>query len=662
MSAGPHQAYAVPTEAAAVRAPRYEHAARRITYAALIGAMAQVALTVAGLYGGFRLLMLSTDVALPGGALLPALIAGSFVAHRVARRLSRIIGGSVARPIEMIVSHLAASGDDVIDRFRAPTGRRLDVAALMADEAFLRLRFALAEERTREVLADLEEARAEANQQNLAKSQFMANMSHELRTPLNAILGYAMLLQEDAAAARDTSVVADLERIALSGRELLVLINNLLDLSRLETGKVVPAPTIVDLKTLLASVSADVAGDIAKQGGSLVILPSADVGMLSSDGLKIAKCLSHLVRFAADAGPAREISLALKPTSSIDGVASVEFTIWLPDQDDNLIAAFRVLEASLATAGDLEPRTMGVQIARKIAQLLGGDVEVVRGTDGCLCLRLSVPLGTAKDVERDKQHLPSCDEAAAMLADARKIAADARCALVIDDNPEALDLMQRWLGKLGYSVAIASDGNRGLALAASCRFDLIILDVFMEGPSGYDVLAQLRGSARTRATPVIMYTVEDDRARSLDAGASDHVCKPVSEQQLRGLLQIYREPMIGDLLIIDDNDRSAEFLEGCAKQIGLTSRRASNDAEGLALARASRPSGVLLDMSESRGFKQLQALLADDAFAGVPVVVLSTGVISSSDHRRIEEAGYRLLPKGLHFPREIAATIKEMVG
>jgi len=644
------------------RIPRYERAARRIAYAAALGALAQVTLGAAAGYIAGRLFESAVGIESRLIASALAIIAGGVLAHHIARRMSRIIGASVARPIEMIVTHLAACGDDIIDQFHAPKCRRLNAGRLLADEAFLRARFAAAEERTRELIAQLENARTQATMQNAAKSQFLAGMSHELRTPLNAILGYAMLLQEDANAAGNTGAIADLERIAVAGRHLLTLINNVLDLSRLDTGKMAINKAAIDVNAMLAAVSSDVVKDLAAHGGTLAAFPSADVCVLPGDGSKVAQCLGNLVRYAATVGPGREIRLDVARTAGTASGATAEFTVWawgvetmpaVPVLGPNAIEPF---------ARELDPATLGLQIARHMARLMDGDVDVMRTPDGQPRLRLSLPLNASGNADYVSEHAK--DEAVVQDETLYGDADALRCALVIDDNPEALDLMRRWLGKLGYAVAVAADGEQGLAMAAARKFDVIMLDVFMPGRSGYEVLDELRAAAMTSDTPIIMCTVDDDRARALSAGATDHVRKPVSEEQMRSLLQTYREPITGDLLVIDANDVSAELVKRCARQVGFATRRAVSRAEGLALARASRPSAVVFDLATSRsdGVPALEALLADGVLAGVPVVILASGEISPDAHRWIEQAGYRFLPKGAYFPREIAAKLKELVA
>lgn len=651
----------VVTAPAQHRTPRYERVARRIAYAAIVGAMGRVALACAAGYAVGRLAGLAgIDARLAAPVL--ALFSGCFVAHLAARGMSRIIGGSVARPIEMIVTHLAASGDDIIDQFHAPKGRRLDAGKLLADEAFLRARFAAAEERVRDMVEQLQEAKAQATLQNAAKSQFLAGMSHELRTPLNAILGYAMLLQEDALAAGDASATADLERIALAGRHLLKLINNVLELSHLETGKVALNRTPIDVKVLLAAVSNDVTNDLVPHGGTLSILPSNRVSILFGDQFKITQCLNNLVRYAAQVGPGREIRLGAAQAIGDSSAITAQFTVSVSGAEPMPAVPLDKLAKFEAFSSDLDPAALGLQIARHMARLMGGEIDLLNGPDAGLDLRLSIPLnvGGSHDEAARHQNEDASLQNPTLYGDPEA----SRCALVIDDNPEALDLMGRWLAKLGYAVAVAPDGDVGLALAAARKFDVIMLDVFMPGRSGYEVLEALRAASMTSETPVIMCTVDDDRGRALSAGATDHIRKPVSEAQLRQLLQTYGEPVTGDLLVIGGNDQSAEMLRGCAKQVGLATRRAASSTEGLALARVSRPNAIVFDLSSSRDDRihELEALLADEALVGVPVVVLAGGEISPDTQHRIEQAGYRFLPQNAYFPREIADKLKELVA
>lgn len=639
----------------------FEAAARRIALRSTLEIIASTALGAAAAgYCGWILADLA-GLTPWKVAPLPALAFGTLVAVHAARRQATILGAAVARPIDLIVGHLVVSGEDVVSELRAPLQKRLNAAYLAADEALLRERFAAVEKRARDAVAELEAARTTANLQNAAKSQFLANMSHELRTPLNAVLGYAMLLHEDAKAAGNTAAVADLDRITLAGRHLLTLINDILDLSKLDAGKATVERTVIDLRGLLEAVSAEVGKDSERGSGKIAARVTEDVGMMIGDVTKVRQCLVNLLTFARKAGQNDTLQLEVSVQETPATLAA--FAIDIAGVESGSIERLfdPLIEAASLGAKRFDGSELSLAVTRRLARLMGGDVNVEDGPESGSRLLLTLPLNRTSKTGRSSDAREDFPAVAPRL---NGVGTAARTALVIDDNASAIDLMQRWLAKLDYQVVAATSGEEGLAIAKARRFDLIILDVFMPDRSGYDILGALRENAATIDTPVILVTVDDDRAKGLGAGATDYIRKPLSEAQLRSMLEIYREPAAGDILIIEDDEDSAQLVIRCAEQVGFATRRAVDGIEGLAMAAARRPSAIVLDLAMPRcdGFNVIEGLLADEALAAVPVIVLSAGEISFEDHKRIEAAGYRFLAKGVHSPREIAAQLRELIA
>ena len=634
-------------------APRFEAAARRIAFRTMLEAIGGVAfVSLAAGWCGWL-----------GG--LPALVAaalavacGTFAALFVAHRKAAILGAAVARPIELIVGHIATSGEDIVSELRSPQGKRLNAGDLARDEALLKERFAEIERRGREAFAQLEEARAKADLQNLAKSQFLAGMSHELRTPLNAVLGYAMLLQEDAKAAGNEAAVADLDRIVLAGRQLLALINDIVELSKLDAGKASVDRSVIDLRALVETVVADFRNDTGEHAPELDVSIAHEAGLMIADMTKIRRCLANLLTYARGAAAGKRIDLVLTvkdtPSTAVFEISNLLIEKGSAEHLFNPLA-----EAGQAGERRFTGSELSLAVTRRLARLMGGDV-VIDGSGAGAALVLSLPMNRPSRSGRTTETPAAPHEIVPVELAGRQ----ERTALVIDDNPAAIDLMQRWLRRLDYEVVAATMGEEGLALAKAQRFDLIILDVFMPDRTGYDILEALRENAASTDTPVILVTVDDDRIQGLDAGATEYMRKPVSEAQLRSMLEIYREPAAGDILVIEDDDDAARLVKRCAEQVGFSTRRAFDGFEGLAMAAANRPSAIVLDLAMPRcdGFDVIERLLADEALASIPVIVLSAGEISFEDHKRIEAAGYRFLTKGVHSPREIAAQLKELIA
>jgi signal transduction histidine kinase/DNA-binding response OmpR family regulator len=590
--------------------------------------------------------------------------AALIVAGLAALALGRLFAAPASRATELLMSYLIMAGEDPTTDIALHSQRSLSLSAIMKDFDHLEERVANVVSRSQAIIAELERAREHANLQNLAKSQFLANMSHELRTPLNAILGYAMLLSEDAIEAKNEPVVADLERIQQAGRHLLSLINEILDLSKMEAGKATLDRTVVDVTGLVRSAAINFDTEAQRNGNRFTVKIDSDVGIMIGDEPKIRQCLNNLLGNAFKFTTNGDVSLDVTLIES-KGKDQVEFRIADTGigigagQLENLFEPFR--QGDGTASRKYGGTGLGLAIARRLARMMLGDLSVEstqgKGSVFTLMLPLNAGAGTTPDEGRAQPDLATSDLIA--LSDETFD----RTALIIDDSDSAIDLMRRWLGRLNYGVLFAHDGETGLEIARAQKPDLILLDVLMPGRSGYDILEELRRDAGLNDTPIILVTVDDDRARGLGAGATDYIRKPVAESQLRAMLEVYRDKVDGEILIVEDDNDAAELVERCARQVGFSTRRAIDGAQGLAMAKEATPIAIVLDLAlpNFNGFQVIDALQSDEKLRKIPVIVLSATEISLEEHRRIVDAGYLFCAKGTSSPREIAQHLKEMV-
>ncbi len=368
-------------------------------------------------------------------------------------------------------------------------------------------------------LAAREEARDAAEQANRAKSQFLANMSHELRTPLNAVIGYAEILDEDLEAEGLEASRKDVMRIRSSARHLLNLINEILDLSKIEAGRMDVAPSRFDVEAFIAETVETVAPVAVANGNRLRLDIDPEVGEACTDLQKLKQCLLNLLSNAAKFTRAGEIALRAKRQRR-DGRDWLDIEVadtgvgMTPAQVAKLFQPF--VQADAQTSREFGGTGLGLAITRRLAQLLGGDVIVVSKLGKGSRFTLSVPA----DYE---VHLP---EAAAQAG------ADGPVVLVIDDAVEARDLVRRALARLGFDVRSAPTLAEGLAQAKALRPAAIVLDVGLPDGSGWDLLQILKADDDLRSTPVIVHSIEDDATRSLALGAVMHLRKPVDRAEL----------------------------------------------------------------------------------------------------------------------------------
>lgn len=588
-----------------------------------------------------------------------ALGIGGIAALVAIRSLSKLMARLCSRPLEMILSQPELAGDPAFEDMNWGRGNGLSQAELEADLDSLSRALRGSARRSRETMSELEHAREHANRQNVAKSQFLASMSHELRTPLNAILGYAMLLQEDALEAGDQSAAADLDRIQVAGRSLLSIINDILDLAKIESGKSVIERGVVNVRDLVDNVVRS-CPQASRNGNAFEIDVSTDVGILIGDGGKVRQCLLNLLQNAFKFTKGGQVTLSVE-TAYESTVAGIAFSIRdtgigiAADHQETLFEAFG--RAEQAGASKFGGAGLGLAITRRLARMMSGDCTVESKRDEGSTFRLWIPLSPHGDGQ--KRAAPTSPAVCRPVKRGSK-----PVALIIDDDDAALDLMRRWLKRNGYDVVGAPDAESGLELARAQRPDLILLDALLPGRSGYDILPELSADPRLRRTPVILVTIDDDRPRGLASGACDYLRKPLTERRLLSVIDLYRAPTSGDVLVIDDDDDAAELIKRSVEQMGFSSRRASDGLEGISMASEARPAAIVLDllMPGLNGFEVIDRLSANENLADVPLIVVSGCEISLPEHRRLEAAGYRFFTKGAATPREIVQSLREMVA
>jgi len=504
------------------------------------------------------------------------------------------------------------------------------------------------------LVQQLAEARDNAEAASHAKSQFIANMSHELRTPLNAVIGYATLLMEDASAEGRPTEADDLARILRAARHLLSLINEILDLSKIEAGRIELETSLIDLRPFVEETLATL-GPPPSPEVKLEVQVEDGLRSMSGDVTRIRQCLLNLLSNAfkfTERG-----SVCLRVRSGILGDARavafevVDTGIGMDEaQQARLFNTF--VQGDASTTRRYGGTGLGLAITRSLARLMGGEIEVSSEAGTGSTFSLILPREAAGD---DCPLPPPLD-----LQSVDGIPEGKKIALVIDDDPAAVDLFRRWLERMGYGVVAAVDGQQGLDAAAKIGPDLIILDIHMPRSSGWDVLDRLKDDPSLCQIPVVVVTVDDDRRRGIVAGAADYLTKPASQEDLTRALGVLRSDATGEILIVDDDEDAGNIIERTAKSIGLDVRRAYDGEEGLRLARERAPGVIVLDLTMPRmnGFEMLSALGEDPVLAKVPVVVFSARSFSIEEHERLLAAGCTVHSKGVSSPRELLEDLK----
>jgi PAS domain S-box-containing protein len=528
--------------------------------------------------------------------------------------------------------------------------------------------FAIVREITERVhaAAQLEAARDAAEAANRAKSVFLANMSHELRTPLNAILGYSEMLTEDAEDAGQESAAADLKRIHQAGSHLLSLINDVLDLAKIESGKMEALAEDFDVESLIDDVSATAQPLMAKNDNQLRVERGEAVGRAHQDLTKLRQSLLNLLSNAAKF--TREGTVTLMAERSVrDG--SDWLTLSVRDSGIGIAAdkLDRVFEefgqAEETTSRDYGGTGLGLPISRRFCLMLGGDLTLESRPGEGSTFTISVPAVLPEvDVEAPVETGPA--RTAAELAALRETGAG-RTVLVIDDDPEARDIVERLLRKDDFVVVTADSGEEGLRLAHELRPAAITLDVIMPDMDGWAVLRALKADPSLRDVPVVMLTMLDDKTRGYSLGATDYLVKPVDRDQLRSVVSRYHAPEApGTALLVDDDPAVRETVSSALSTAGWQVETAENGRVALARLAENRPSLILLDlmMPVMDGFDFLIELHANPDWREIPVIVLTAKDLSAEDRRSLSGRVEQIVEKDTWSHEQLASLVQKLVS
>ena len=503
----------------------------------------------------------------------------------------------------------------------------------------------------------LQVAQQAAEAASKAKSQFLANMSHELRTPLNAIIGYSEMLQEEADDLGTPEIKPDLQKIHGAGKHLLGLINDILDLSKIEAGKMTLYLETFEVQTLLHEVAATVQPLMQKNGNRLTLEFTPEIGSMRADVTKVRQALFNLLSNASKFTDKGIITLRARRQGADLVFDVIDSGIGMtPEQVGRLFQAFAQADAS--TSKKYGGTGLGLALSRKFCQLMGGDLTVASEAGKGSTFTATIP---AEVIEVAEEMVPAVSTPAAEIPST----GSGPLVLVIDDDSTVQDLLRRSLNRDGFRVETAPDGMSGLARARELHPDIITLDVMMPGMDGWEVLAALKEDPETADIPVIVVSLVDERGLGFSLGAADYLTKPLDFSRLSAVLNRHAKVGLGrKVLIVEDDQATQELLQKRLTQEGWQVVAASNGREALERLTQGPPDLVLLDlmMPEMDGFEFLEAFRKQPGCARTTVVVMTAKILTPADHQRLRGQVAQVVAKANLSPEMLAEEIRTALG
>lgn len=514
----------------------------------------------------------------------------------------------------------------------------LDFAVGLARQAAIAIQNARLFDESLHLLDAAKQARESAEAANRTKSTFLANMSHELRTPLNAIIGYSELLSEEAADSGLEHMLTDLQKINVAGKHLLDLINAILDLSKIEAGKMDLFLESFQVNKMVNDVVAVIQPLVSKNGNTLEVNIADDVGTMRADLTKVRQSLFNLLSNAAKFTERGTISLTVERRVARRAGAGDKLYLTVRDtgigmNDEHREKLFQEFtQADASTSRKYGGTGLGLALSRRFCRLMGGDitVESAPGKGSTFTIELPVEVTDSRTetepvLEQETEPLPP----------------GAKRVVVIDDEPTARDLLQRLLRAEGFQVLAAAGGEEGLRLIHAIHPDIITLDLMMPGVDGWTVLTQLKADPATAEIPVIVVSILDDKSLGYALGATDYLTKPIDRARLISVLERYRDGNdMRHVLVVDDDEPTREMVARLLDKEGWQVRRAANGRLALEQMQAQIPQLILLDlmMPEMNGFEFVAELRKHAEWARVPVVVITAKDLTT--HERLQLNGY----------------------
>jgi signal transduction histidine kinase/CheY-like chemotaxis protein len=499
-------------------------------------------------------------------------------------------------------------------------------------------------------MAEAQASRKAAEQANDLKSRFLANMSHELRTPLNSIINFTRILNSGMRGPMNDGQIDYLNRVWQSGEHLLGLINDILDLSKIEAGRMELYKEPLHLGEVLHSVMSTVGGLTKGKSIELQQELAPNLPLIEADRTRIRQILLNLLSNAAkftDTG-----SITVRAFCADDRVVVQVADTGIGIAAENLAVVFEEFhQVDGTTTRHYEGTGLGLAICRRFVELHGGRIWVESTLGEGSTFSFNLPIQTTQPTVGG--------EPIVLLATPTR---DGIPVLVIDDDPAAFEIVAAYLKHDGYSVYGVTDSRRALDEVRNIKPAAIILDVLMPYKDGWEVLAELKADPDAQRIPVALYTIIDDQKLGFYLGASAYLTKPINEEQLRATIaQLVTSD--ATILVVDDDPNAREIVTQQLARSGYRTMTASNGQEAVERVAEIQPDLIILDlmMPEVDGFAVLEHLDREAGTRTIPVIVVTAKDLSQNEREWLNRRVNSLLTKGVMSPDQLLRKVSDLL-
>ncbi len=518
------------------------------------------------------------------------------------------------------------------------------------------------EEKNQQFQAQSEELREKSRSLELAsqaKSEFLSSMSHELRTPLNAVIGFSELMIDEVPGEVNEEQRQCLDDILSSGHHLLELINDVLDLSKVEAGKMEFRAEELELSEVIHEVTQTVSPLVNKAGNSLEIDIADELPLVYADKSRLRQVLlnllSNAIKFTPKGG---NIGIEAHQEGDYCQVSVSDNGLGIKTED--LERVFEVfVQAETLTEKKQEGTGLGLPLTKQFVEKMGGKIWLESEYGKGSCFSFTIPL-----VGEGKRQSQKEEEQEQRLSKVQQdLLQKGKLVLVVDDDRKTRTLLRSWLETAGYNIAEASSGDEGISKARELQPTLIILDILMPGKDGWQVLQELKQLPETKEIPVIVSSVTKEEEMGFSLGAIDFFVKPVEKKRFLKRVDELELNAEKRVLVVEDNPIDMRLVTSILKAEGIGTLCACEGEEGLRMAEEQLPSLIVLDINMPRmnGFEVIERLRNEEKTRDIPVIILTVKDLTQAETKKLSQTVSAILKKTSFSKEELIAEIRKLV-